>query len=142
MTRLIRDRTIVDDTYTLLRDATSLADVPDVPVIVPLALWQKRRAALIARGEAGVWLAAADHPDALADDVRWLPVIAIDVPRSADRRGRLHARLLHARLLRKRHGYAGELRAIGDIGQDDLKSLAQAGFDTIASPGEASVRCA
>ena len=101
MTRLIRDRTIVDDTYTLLRDATSLAD-----------------------------------------DVRWLPVIAIDVPRSADRRGRLHARLLHARLLRKRHGYAGELRAIGDIGQDDLKSLAQAGFDTIASPGEASVRCA
>ena len=65
MSRLIRNRTIVDDRYTLLREAASLADVPDgVPVIVPLALWMERRAALIARGEAGVWLAPGDDPTA------------------------------------------------------------------------------
>ena len=39
MPRLIRNRAIANDRYTLLRDAASLADVPDgVPVLVPLAL--------------------------------------------------------------------------------------------------------
>ena len=41
MPRLIKDRALVDDPWTLLRDATTLADVPAaVPVIVPLALWR------------------------------------------------------------------------------------------------------
>jgi len=128
MTRLVRDRTIVDDAYMLLRDAISFADVPDgVPVIVPLALWQKRRAALIARGETGVWLAPADHPGAIADDVRRLPLIAIDFSQAADGRG-----YLQARLLRERYRYAGELRAIGDIAWNDLGKLEQSGFDTMA----------
>lgn len=130
MPRLIRNRAIVDDPYTLLRDATSLADVPDGrPVIVPLALWLARRAALIARGEAGVWLAPADHPAALADDVHRLPLIAIDFPQFTDGRG-----YSHARLLRERYRYAGELRAIGDIGRDQLYYLAQCGFDAFAIP--------
>jgi len=128
MARLIRNRSIIDDDYALLRDATSLADLPDgVPVIVPLALWLARRAALIARGEAGVWLAPADHPAALADDVHRLPVIAIDFPPFADDRG--HA---HARLLRERYRYANELRAIGDVPRDQLRQLAQYGFDAFA----------
>lgn len=130
MPRLIRNRTIVDDQYTLLREAASLADLPDgVPVIVPLALWLERRAALIARGEAGVWLAPAEHPGALADDMHRLPVIAIDFPQFTDGRG-----YSHARLLRDRHRYAAELRAIGDIQRDQLYYLAQCGFDAFAIP--------
>lgn len=130
MPRLIRNRAIVDDPYTLLRDAASLADIPDgSPVIVPLALWLSRRAALIARGEAGVWLAPAEHPAALADDVHRLPLIAIDFPQFTDGRG-----YSHARLLRERYRYAGELRAIGDIGRDQLYYLAQCGFDAFAIP--------
>ena len=81
MPRLIKGRSIADDRYTLLREAAALSDVPDgVPVIVPLALWLERRGALVARGEAGVWLAPADHPGALVDDLGRLPVIAIDFP--------------------------------------------------------------
>jgi uncharacterized protein (DUF934 family) len=130
MPRLIRNRTLVDDPYTLLREATSLADIPDgVPVIVPLTLWIERRAALIARGEAGVWLAPADDPRALADDVHRTPLIAIDFPRFTDGRG-----YSHARLLRERYRYRGELRAIGDIGRDQLYYLAQCGFDAFAIP--------
>ena len=118
-------RANVDDDYTLLRNATSVADLPDgAPVIVPLALWLERRAALIARGEAGVWLAPADDPAVLADDLGRLPVIAIDFPQSSDGRG--HS---HARLLRERYGYANELRAIGDVPCDQLHRLAQCGFD-------------
>ena len=130
MPRLIRNRAIVDDRYALVRSAASLADVPDgVPVIVPLALWLERRPALIARGDAGVWLAPADHAADLADDVARLPVIAIDFPQFTDGRG-----YSHARLLRERYRYAGELRAIGDIARDQLYYLTQCGFDAFLIP--------
>jgi uncharacterized protein (DUF934 family) len=130
MPRLIRNRTLVDDPYTLLREASSLADIPDgLPVIVPLALWLERRAALIARGEAGTWLTPGDDPRGLADDVHRLPVIAIDFPKFTDGRG-----YSHARLLRERYRYRGELRAIGDIGRGQLYYLAQCGFDAFAIP--------
>lgn len=130
MPRLIRNRMIADDRYTLLREAASLAELPDgVPVIVPLPLWVERRAALIARGETGVWLAPADHPAVLADDIHRLPVIAIDFPQFTDGRG--HS---HARLLRGRYRYANELRAIGDVQRNQLDSLAQSGFDAFAIP--------
>ena len=131
MSRLIRKRTIVDDRYTLLREAASLADVPDgVPVIVPLALWTQRRAALIARGEAGVWLAPGDDPAALEADVQRVPLIAIDFPHFTDSRSRSHARVL-----RGRYAFANELRAIGDVRRDQLDDLAQSGFDTVAIAG-------
>ncbi len=91
---------------------------------MPLTLWAARCAALIARGEAGVWLAPADHPAALAADVHRLPVIAVDFPQFTDGRG-----YSHARMLRERYRYAGELRAIGDIQRDQLHYLAQCGFD-------------
>src|SRR6476661_11246303 len=125
MPRLIRNRALAEDRYTLLRDAATLADVPDgVPIIVPLALWSERRVALIARGETGVWLAPADDPGTLAADVARLAVIAIDFPQFTDGRG-----YSHARLLRERFGYAGELRAIGDVQRDQLYYLSQCGFD-------------
>ena len=131
MSALIRNRRIVDDRYTLVRAAASLADVPDgVPVIVPLTLWKQRRAALIARGEAGVWLGPGDDPAALSDDVGRLPVIAIDFPHSTDSRSRAHARAL-----RHRYAFVNELRAIGDVRRDQIDDLAQSGFDTVAIAG-------
>jgi uncharacterized protein (DUF934 family) len=130
MPRLIRNRSLADDRYTLVRHATSLADLPDgVPIIVPLSLWLDWRGALIARGDTGVWLAPADHPAALADDVLRLQVIAIDFPQFTDGRG-----YSHARLLRERYRFAGELRAIGDVGRDQLYYLAQCGFDAFLIP--------
>ncbi|HJU23102.1 MAG TPA: DUF934 domain-containing protein [Casimicrobiaceae bacterium] len=130
MPRLIRNRAIVDDAYALVREASTFADLPDgAPVIVSLALWRERRGALIARGEIGVWLAPTDDPAALADDVDRLPVIAIDFPQFSDGRG-----FSHARLLRQRHGYRNELRAIGDVQRDQLYYLSQCGFDAFLIP--------
>jgi uncharacterized protein (DUF934 family) len=130
MSQLIRHRTIVDDPWTLLREATSLADLPDgTRVIVPLALWRATRAVLIARGEAGVWLAPHEDPQELAADVARLPLIAIDFPQFTDGRG-----YSHARLLRQRYRFAGELRAIGDVQRDQLHFLGQCGFDAFAIP--------
>ena len=130
MPRLIRNRTLARDDYVLVRDATSLAEVPDaVAVIVPLPLWIERRSAFVARGEAGVWLAPTDDPSALVRDLVHLPVIAIDFPQLTDGRG-----YSHARLLRERYRYGGELRAIGDVGRDQLYYLAQCGFDAFVIP--------
>jgi phosphoadenosine phosphosulfate reductase len=125
---LIKDGSVVADRWTLLRDAPDLFAVPDgVAVIVPLALWHARRAALIARGDAGVWLAPGDDPAALADDLDVLPLIAIDFPQFTDGRG-----YSTARLLRDRYQYKGELRAIGDVLRDQLYALAECGFDAFA----------
>jgi len=130
MAQLIRHRAIVDDSWTLLRAPAPIAELPDgVPIIVPLAAWQAQRAVLIARGEAGVWLAPDDDPAALADDIERLPLIAIEFPQFNDGRG-----YSLARLLRHRYGFRGELRAIGDVQRDQLYYLGQCGFDAFALP--------
>jgi len=128
MPPLIKDRVVVADRWTLLRGATTLGDVPaDVPVIVPLALWQSERDALLARGSVGVWLAPADDPGAIGDDVAALPLVAVDFPKFTDGRG-----YSIARLLRDRYAFTGELRAIGDVLRDQLFALSQCGFDAFA----------
>ena len=130
MPQLINHRGLAQDSFVLLRDATSLAQVPDAtPVIVPVALWRERRSALIARGEVGVWLAPADDPAVLAPDLAHLRIIAVDFPQFTDGRG-----YSHARLLRERYRYTGELRAIGDVGRDQLHYLSQCGFDSFSLP--------
>jgi uncharacterized protein (DUF934 family) len=128
MPQLIKDRAIVDDRWTLLRAVDQFATIPaDVPVIVPLAFWQRERDALSARGNVGVWLAPSDDPAALADDVGQLPLIAVDFPQFTDGRG-----YSTARLLREKYGYADELRAIGDILRDQLYYLHACGFNAFA----------
>ena len=130
MPRLIKGRAIVADRHVLLGGAATGAELPDRgPVIVPIALWLDRRDALIARGGVGVWLGPGDDPGALAPDVMRLELIAIDFPSFIDGRG-----YSLARLLRQRHRYRGELRAIGDIGRDQLCYLAQCGFDAFSLP--------
>jgi uncharacterized protein (DUF934 family) len=128
MPKLIRDRAVVDDLWTLLRNAHALADLPaDDPVIVPLALWHAERKALIARRNVGVWLAPDAEPADLAGDVEALPVIAVDFPKFVDGRG-----YSIARLLRDRYGYRGELRAVGDVLRDQLYAMAECGFDAFS----------
>ena len=125
MPQLIKDRALADDRWTLVREAE--AALPVGAVIVPLVTWKAQRETLAARGDVGVWLAPADDPADLADDVARLPLVAVDFPQFADGRG-----YSIARLLRQRHGYKGELRAIGDVQRDQLAYLAQVGFDAFA----------
>src|SRR5450755_879729 len=128
MPLLIKDRAIVDDRWTLLRDAASLADVPiNTAVIVPLALWQSEHDSLAGRNAVGVWLKPGDDPESLAGDVARLPLIAIDFPKFVDGRG-----YSSARLLRDKHRFGGELRAIGDVLRDQLYYMRQCGFDAFA----------
>jgi uncharacterized protein (DUF934 family) len=102
--------------------------LPPGPAVVPLAYWLAHRRALAARRDpVGVWLDPADEPAALAPDLASLPLVAVRFPKLTDGRG-----YSTAVLLRTRYGYRGELRAIGDVGRDQLFSLKRCGFDSFA----------
>jgi uncharacterized protein (DUF934 family) len=132
MPLLTKDRVVVVDRWTLLREAASLGDVPvNVPAIVPLALWQAEHGMLAGRNAVGVWLKPSDDPGLLAGDVAHLPLVAIDFPKFGDGRG-----YSSARLLREKYGFRGELRAIGEVLRDQIYYLFQCGFDAFAlQPG-------
>jgi uncharacterized protein (DUF934 family) len=127
MPQLIKDGAIVEDRWTLWREQPTGALPPDRPAIVPLPWWIAQRSALLARGEVGVWLAPDADPKALADDIGSLPLIAVDFPQFSDGRG-----YSIGRLLRGQYGFAGELRAIGDVLRDQLFYLRQCGFNAFA----------
>lgn len=135
MATIIKNRQLRDDSWQLL-EATADGRVPAIPlegdVIVPLALWTAGREALLARqGRVGVWLQGSEDPELIAADLAHLPLVAIHFPKLVDGRG-----YSTARVLRERHGYRGELRAIGDVQRDQLLFLARCGFDAFAlKPG-------
>ena len=102
------------------------APFPAGPVVVPLALWREKRAEFAARREpVGVWLKPDDDPANVAEDLAQVALVAVHFPRFADGRG-----YSTAFLLRTRHAYKGELRAIGDVGRDQLFLLRRCGFDS------------
>jgi len=101
------------------------AALPAGPVLVPLPLWRARRAELLHRAApVGVRLEPDDDPDELAPDLAKLAVVAIHFPKFTDGRG-----YSIAYRLRRRLGYLGQVRAIGDVQRDQLFYLARSGFD-------------
>ena len=122
MPKLIKDGTVTDDSWTLVRDGE--ASLPSSPAIVPLATWLAQRDELRKRDDVGVWLSPADDPALLAGDTETLPLIAVDFPKFADGRG-----YSIGRLMRERFSFKGELRAVGDVARDQLYYLHQVGFD-------------
>lgn len=72
-------------------------------------------------------LAPSDDPATIADELPHLSLVAVDFPSFTDGRG-----YSIARLLRDRHHYEGELRAVGDILRDQLFLLSRVGFNTFA----------
>ncbi|HSG89143.1 MAG TPA: DUF934 domain-containing protein [Pseudomonadales bacterium] len=137
MPRLLKlddgDRPIFpEDAWTLVEAAdTAVADLPAGDLIVPLALWQRDADALRARSGAGsavgVWLDAHEEAETLATDLQGVALVALNFPNFADGRN-----LSNAVLLRTRHGWQGELRAIGDVHRDLLAAMRRCGIDAFA----------
>lgn len=139
MAQIIKQRQIVDDNWQTLtlaegEEAASVALVAG-PAFYPLAVWQARKAEIIAQGQPyGVLLQPAEDPADLADDLAQLGAIAILFPKFADGRG-----YSIARLLRERYGYTGELRAVGDVLQDQMFYMQRVGFDAFAVRADRSI---
>ena len=112
-------RIVTDDPWTLMRDCEGASPVG--PLILPLATW------LEAPQLHGVWLGPDDEVESLRPWLGQLRLIALDFPSFRD--GRAYSQ---AYLLRTRMGWAGELRAVGDVLRDQLSHMRQCGFDSFA----------
>jgi uncharacterized protein (DUF934 family) len=136
MFKLIKNGHVVIDEWKTLAlaegDTPQSVRLPVGPVLVPLSVWQARRAELIHREyehgwPLGVWLAAEEGPEAIGRDIEDFTVIAVEFDKFTD--GNSYST---ARLLRVRYGYKGELRAIGDVPRDRLTYQHEVGFNAFA----------
>ena len=120
---------IVDDLWTVVDTAEGLhVAADDAPLLVSHALWNTERDALLARSAPiGIRLEAQDDPASIAADLSHFELVAIDFPKFTDGRG-----YSIARLLRERYGYAGPLRAVGDVLRDQMFYMLRCGFDSFA----------
>jgi uncharacterized protein (DUF934 family) len=126
---LVEGGRVVEDDWIVVGTPEELAAAPhDAPVLVAHAVWTSAREALLERpAPVGVRLEPPDDPDSIASDLPRLGLVAVDFPKFTDGRG-----YSIARLLRERHGYAGPLRAVGDVLRDQMFLMLRCGFDQFA----------
>ncbi len=94
-------------------------------VILTLAQFQSDGEALLAAGrKVGVRLEAGEDVEALAQALPRLSVVALAFPKFRDGRA-----FSAARLLRERYGYAGEVRAVGEVLRELAQFMIRCGFD-------------
>ena len=99
------------------------SELPEA-VIVTLADWRKHGRALASHCKVGVRLAAGDDIDAIAADLDAIELVALEFGSFTE--GRPYS---VARLLRERFGYAGEIRAVGDVSRDRLAFMERCGIN-------------
>ena len=126
---------LVDDA----EEATlSLEQLPEQACSVPLAFWLQHRQALTQRDHSvAVQIAADDELEPLADHLADVPMVVLPFDSYVD--GRSYSK---AYLLRTRHGYGGEIRAVGDVHYDHLNFLARVGVDAFELAPEGDVDAA
>ncbi len=121
--KLIKNRKIVEDTWLTVADDAPLPDEGDV--VVSLSRLEQHASELRARpGLVGVRLEADVSIDQVKPFLSLLSLIKVDFPKYTD--GRSYST---ARLLRDRHEYRGEIRAVGNVLRDQLFYMARCGID-------------
>jgi uncharacterized protein (DUF934 family) len=120
---LIKDNAVIEDPFVTVGPGEAIP--ARGPLIVGLDQWREGRARLIEREEPiGIRLKSDQHPELIADDLRYFSVVALEFP--AFRDGRAYS---YARLLREHYGFARELRAVGDVLVDQLCFMLRTGFN-------------
>ena len=123
--KVIRRGEIVQDDWTYALDGEAYE--AGQKVIVTLERFLAEKADLLEVADSvGVLLLGADDPRALVEHFDALGAIAVDFPKFTDGRG-----YSHARMLRDRHGWSGELRAHGDVLRDQALYMVRCGFDVL-----------
>lgn len=124
--RVIKKKSVIDDDWYLIRELDSSSPEPEGSVILPFSYWQVNRDILLkSKKKHAIWIDGSVETESLVDDLESFIMIALDFPVFKD--GRSYS---HARILRERYAYKGELRAIGDVLQDQLFFMYRCGIDS------------
>ncbi len=137
--QIIRDRRISESHWRHAPDG-ALPDAKSTklpgPIIVALADWRQHKTEFLRRGTpVGVRLGAGDDLDEVVDDLGSLALVALEFGSFTDGRG-----YTQARQLRERHGYGGEIRAVGDVSRDRLAFMERCGFNAFELPTNGALR--
>ena len=120
---LLKGSAFVEDRWCALADDEALPAGGAVILSLPRLLADADRLVAFA-GEIGVRLEPGERVEQIEP---WLPrlgLVALNFPSFADGRA-----FSTARILRERYGFAGEVRAVGDVQIDRYQFMRQCGFD-------------
>jgi uncharacterized protein (DUF934 family) len=118
-----RDGIAANDPWRFLADDEAAESGADV--VVSFGRLRDDDALAQRAGRLGVAIAPGDRVEDIADKLSAVSLVAIDFPGFRDGRG-----YSTARLARERFGYTGELRATGDVLEDQLFFMLRCGFDS------------
>jgi uncharacterized protein (DUF934 family) len=122
MPQLIKNRALASSDWQM---ANTTPPAADVKTILPLPEYLSAAAVAAPTALRAVLLKPEDQNlQPLLPYLPKLPLIAVHFGGSGEGRG-----YTQARLLRERHGFMGELRAVGAIRADQIYFLARCGFD-------------
>jgi phosphoadenosine phosphosulfate reductase len=119
---LWRDGAFAEESWTRVADEAAIPE--DGAVLVSFARWRRERQELVARaGAVGVEIVAGKDALEHLGEISDRPLVALRFDKFADGRA-----FSYAILLRERHGFAGELRASGDVLLDEIPLMLRCGF--------------
>jgi uncharacterized protein (DUF934 family) len=121
MPKLIKDNAVIDDAWQVIAKDDDI-EPGESNQFIHLAHWLSLGDDT---GSSAPWVAPDDDIEPCLDTLLTAPVIAIEFPTFMDGRGFSTAEIL------RRAGFKGELRAIGNLIQDQLFFLKRCGFDTV-----------
>ena len=126
MSTLFKNGAVAEDTWVTIEGEQPIPNGSDV--IVSLDVFKANRDTLLARndGRVGVFLEPLEPIEDIADDLSSLALVSLNFPSFAD-----GTSFSKARLLRDRHGFEGEVRAVGDIRIDQLAFFKRCGCDAL-----------
>lgn len=130
---LLKDGMIVDDEWVRVDDDADITD--ELAVVVSLERWLSEADTLRGRN-APVAVAIGNHqsPLQIAEDLEAIDAVFLTFPAYTD--GRAYSQ---ARLLRQRYGYAGEIRATGNVLRDQYAFMQRCGFDAFEVADDADL---
>ncbi len=105
--------------------------------ILSIAQWQAVQATWPSTLATGLAVPNDIDVESIAAELPRLRLVALDFPKWTD--GRAYSQ---ARLLRMRYGFAGEIRATGDVLADMLPLLQRTGFDAVQLRADQNVATA
>lgn len=123
-----------EDDYIFADDLEAAGDAP--AIVLPLAVWLElgEEHPRSSNRRIGVSVSPGEKIDPLLGHLDSIALIALQFPVFNDGRSYSKAEIL------RREGFAGELRAVGDVLIDQAVLMLRAGFDTLQVANEVALR--